>query len=111
MAFPIIAVLTAIPSIFSAYRSAYKTVKAINADKDHLKIKDHLFDTNQPALSTDAIGKLGKEPLNALKRKVVIDILALAFLDKLEKRGRNRDDLGTIVDMACLIYKLVSWKR
>jgi hypothetical protein len=90
MPFPIIPILTAIPSILSAY----KTVKDL--DKNPHKVKTP---TDSKVHNT-----------NLLKRETAVELLTPLLLTKIRKRGGDIDDLGTLVDFACFIYKMVRGK-
>jgi hypothetical protein len=91
MPFPIIPILTAIPSLLSAY----KTVKDLN-DNPH-KVK------------TPKDKKVYN--INILKRETAVELLTPLLLDKIKKRGGNEDDIGILVDFACFIYKMVRGKK
>ena len=95
MPFPIIPILTAIPSILSAY----KTVKDL--------------DKNPHKVEVPKKAKITKpKDLNPFKRETAVAMLAATpLLDKIRKRGGNRGDLGTLVDFACFIYKMVRGKK
>lgn len=105
--FPIIPIITAIPSILSAY----KTVKSLNKDANHTKIKDHLVVASKPVLTSKQLNALKKPDLNILKRQAAISLLTPLLLAKIQKRGGNKDDIGKIVDFACFIYKMARGKK
>lgn len=106
MSFPIIPILTAIPSILAAY----KTIKSLNNDTTHNEIQNHLVQTGKPSLTTKQINGLKKRDRNLLKRQTAIDLLIPLLLTRIQKRGGNKDDIGTLVDFACFVYKMARGK-
>lgn len=96
MAFPLISIIGVIPSILKAF----KTVKELNTKPNKVNIPDG-----------KVIGTITKTQLNDYKRQTAIDILSTLLLPRIKKRGGNVDDLGTLVDFACFIYKMVRSKR
>jgi hypothetical protein len=101
MPFPIIPILTAIPSILSAY----KTVKDL--DKNPSKV---IRPSN--TIPNGPYTKPTKSEVNGFKRSTAVAILAeTPLLAKIKKRGGNEDDIGTLVDFACFIYKMVRGRK
>jgi hypothetical protein len=90
MAFPIIPIITAIPSLITAFNAVKKT------EKEH---------TPKQTITT-------KEDHNASKKAFAIQILvSVGLLKKIKKRGGDINDLGVIVDFACFLYKVIRGKK
>lgn len=94
MAFPLIPVLMAIPSLFKAI----KTVKDISTGKKEVEIPE-------------GVEIKEYKDRNPFKRATAVTVLVkLGLLKKVQKWGGNRDDLGTLVDFACFIYKIIAFR-
>lgn len=103
---PLIPLITSIPSILTAYSK----VKELNRSPQSV-INKQLSKAGEAALSVKALSALPAKDLNSLKRRVVMDMLTPLLLPKLERRGCDTDDLGVIVDFACVLYKLIRGKK
>jgi hypothetical protein len=103
---PLIPLITAIPSIFAAYGK----VKELNKSPQAV-INKQLSKGGEAALSVKTLESLPAKDFNSLKRRVVVDMLTPVLLPRLKKRGCDLDDLGVIVDCACVLYKLIKGKQ
>jgi len=106
---PILALLPKLMTMVLPIVTAYKTVKEVNATPSKL-INQNLAAEGKAGLSAKELQSIPPQNLNALKRQVAIDILKPLLLPNLQKRGGNEDDLGVIVDFACVVFKLARGK-
>jgi hypothetical protein len=103
----IISLIGALPSL----ATAYKTVKDVNKEPSKL-INQNLAKDGKAALSTKELQSILPKDLNLLKRQTAISILeSTKVWHWLEKRGCDADDLGTMVDFACVVYKVIRRKK
>lgn len=99
----IINAVKAVPTVISTagtIRDAYKEVKDVQENPSKL----------EPWIVGKEIKSLTTKDLNALKKKVVTDVLRGILLSKLEKRGCGEKDLSVIINFAVVVYKLIRGK-